>query len=162
MLEKTRGGGRKQVDKQTGRKPAAFPVGVRSVLWTQLSDSAFRAGRPERGGQGDRQPEQHNKDAVRKRGREKTTDEGWKTGGMSFFPPGNKRGALSHFRCLRFGDKSVSEERQHLGAASSLPTSFHRPTVAPGVPRRPNGTQVGSSSLLLPWRAHFPAAPTHI
>lgn len=65
------GGGGKQVDRQTGRKTAVLPVGVGSVLWTQLSDSAFRAGRPERGGQGDRQPEQHNKDAVRKRGGEK-------------------------------------------------------------------------------------------
>lgn len=40
--------GGKRIDGQTGRKPEVFHVGVGTVLWTQLSDSAFRAGRPQR------------------------------------------------------------------------------------------------------------------
>lgn len=37
-----------RMDEQTGRTQEVFRVRVGSLLWTHLSDSAFRAGRPQR------------------------------------------------------------------------------------------------------------------
>lgn len=97
----------KGFDEQTGSTQEVFGVGVGSVLWTHLSYSAFRAGRPQR--EEDRETGSWGSTiktlSGREEGEKKTQTRDETPEGVSFFPPGNKRGTLSRFRFPRFGAK---------------------------------------------------------